>query len=196
MEKKKKIGVRDVAMIGMLGAVAAVLMLIQTPVPFMPPFYQLDLSEVPVLIGTFALGPVAGVLIEIVKIVLNLLMNATITFGVGELSNFLVGSSFCISAGMIYQKMKTKKGARISLVCGTLFMVTAACFINAFIVIPAYDAAMGGVISMASESNKYIKDMPTLIAFGTLPFNLLKGCLTSLIVLLVYKKISPILKRH
>ena len=106
---KTKLGTREIVTIGMLGAIAVVLMLFEIPLPFAPPFYEIDFSEVPVLVGCFALGPVAGVLIEFVKILLNLIINGSATAGVGELANFCIGCSFCIPAGIIYKRKKTKK---------------------------------------------------------------------------------------
>ncbi|MBP3462207.1 MAG: ECF transporter S component, partial [Tyzzerella sp.] len=88
---KTKLGTREIVTIGMLGAIAVVLMLFEIPLPFAPSFYEIDLSEVPVLVGCFAMGPIAGILIELVKIILNLVINGSVTAGVGELANFCIG---------------------------------------------------------------------------------------------------------
>ena len=101
---------RTLVEIGMLGAIATVLMLFEFPLPFIaPPFYEIDLSEVPVLVGAFALGPVAGATIEFVKILINLLINGTATAFVGEIGNYIIGCSFIIPAALIYKKKKSKK---------------------------------------------------------------------------------------
>ena len=197
---KRKIGTREIATIGMLGAIATVLMLFEIPLPFAPSFYEIDLSEVPVLIGCFAMGPLAGTLVELVKIVLNFVINGTMTAGVGELANFCLGCAFCIPAGVIYQKKTTKKGAIVGLVSGTLIMTFLGCFINAYVMLPAYAKAFSwpleSIIAMGSEVNKGITDLFTFVMFAVVPFNLLKGILVSVVVLLIYKKISPIIKRH
>lgn len=197
---KTKLGTREIVTIGMLGAIAVVLMLFEIPLPFAPPFYEIDFSEVPVLVGCFALGPVAGVLIEFVKILLNLIINGSATAGVGELANFCIGCSFCIPAGMIYQRRKTKKAAMIGLVSGTLIMTFLGCFINAYIMLPTYAKAfkipIEGLIEMGTKVNASITDLFTFVMFAVVPFNLLKGVLVSIIVILIYKKISPIIKRH
>lgn len=197
---KTKLGTREIVTIGMLGAIAVVLMLFEIPLPFAPPFYEIDFSEVPVLIGCFALGPVAGVLIEFVKILLNLIINGSATAGVGELANFCIGCSFCIPAGIIYQRRKTKKGAMIGLISGTLIMTFLGCFINAYIMLPTYAKAfkipIEGLIEMGTKVNASIADLFTFVMFAVVPFNLLKGVLVSIIVILIYKKISPIIKRH
>ena len=190
---------RTITQIGMLGAIAVVLMLFEIPLPFAPSFYEIDLSEVPVLVGCFAMGPLAGVLIELVKIILNLAINGSITAGVGELANFCIGCSFCIPAGIIYKKNHTKKGAFTGLVTGTLVMTLFGCFMNAFIMLPAYAKAFSlpieALIEMGTKVNAGITDLFTFVMFAVVPFNLLKGILVSVIVLLIYKKISPILKR-
>ena len=197
---KTILGTREIVTIGMLGAIAVVLMLFEIPLPFAPPFYEIDFSEVPVLVGCFALGPVAGVLIEFVKILLNLIINGSATAGVGELANFCIGCSFCIPAGIIYKRKKTKKGAMIGLISGTLIMTFLGCFINAYIMLPTYAKAfkipIEGLIEMGTKVNASITDLFTFVMFAVVPFNLLKGVLVSIIVILIYKKISPIIKRH
>ena len=138
--KKKRISTKIIAQIGVLGAIAMVLMLFDIPLPFAPTFYKIDFSEVPVLIGAFTMGPVAGALIELVKILLNLLIRGTSTAGVGDLGNFLIGCAMCIPASLIYQKLHSRKGAIIGMVTGTVFMTIVGCFINAYLLLPAYVA--------------------------------------------------------
>jgi len=197
---KKKMQVREMAVIGMLGAIATILMLFEIPLPFAPSFYEIDLSEVPVLVGTFAIGPVAGILIELVKVLLNFFINGTVTAGVGELANFCIGCSFCVPAGVIYRRMKSKKGAFIGLVTGTIVMTFLGCFINAYVMLPTYAKAfhmpIEAIIEMGTKVNAGITDLLTFVAFAVVPFNLIKGVLVSIIVLLIYKKISPIIKGH
>jgi len=197
---KKKLSTKMIAQIGMLGAIAVVLMLFEIPLPFAPSFYEIDFSEVPVLIGCFTMGPLAGVIIELVKIILNLCINGTVTAGVGELANFVIGCALVLPAAVIYKRKKTKKGAIIGLVTGTLFMTFAGCFINAYIMLPTYAKAFGmpieALVEMGSAVNASITDLFTFVMFAVVPFNLLKGVLVSIIVLLIYKKISPILKMN
>ena len=104
MQSEKKMGVRAVVQIGMLAAVAVILMLFEIPLPFAPSFYKIDFSEVPVLVGCFAMGPVAGALIELVKILLNFVLTGTSTAGVGEIANFVIGCALCVPAGIIYRR--------------------------------------------------------------------------------------------
>ena len=107
-----KLGVKALVQIGMLSAIAIILMMFEIPLPFAPTFYKIDLSEVPVLVGCFAMGPMAGVLVELVKILLNFVMTGTSTAGVGEIANFIIGCSFCVPAGLIYRKNRKKRSDR------------------------------------------------------------------------------------
>ncbi len=200
MKSKNNLTTRMITQIGMLGAIAVVLMLFEIPLPFAPSFYEIDFSEVPVLIGCFAMGPLAGALIELVKIILNFLINGTMTAGVGEIANFIIGCSFCVPAGIIYKKNKTRNGAILGMIFGTVFMTVLGCFVNAYILLPTYAAAfkmpIDGLIAMGTAVNESINSLLTFVMLAVVPFNLLKGILVSIIVLCIYKKISPILKLH
>lgn len=190
--------VRMMAQMGMLSAIAVVLMLFEIPLPFAPSFYEIDFSEVPVLIGCFTMGPLAGAIIELLKILLNFAINGTATAGVGEVANFLIGCAFVIPAAVIYKKKRTRTGAIIGMVTGTLFMTFIGCFLNAFVLLPTYAKAFGmpidALVGMGTAVNSRITSLTTFVIFAVAPFNLLKGFLVSLIVFLIYKKISPILK--
>ena len=190
---------RKLVEIGMLGAIATVLMLFEFPIPFIaPPFYELDFSEVPVLVGAFALGPMAGATIELVKILINLLINGTATAFVGEIGNYLLGCSFIIPAALIYKKHKSKKNALIAMIIGTIAMTVFGCFLNAYILLPTYATAFGmpidAIVGMGSAINANINDVMTFVIIAVAPFNIIKGIIVSVITLLIYKHISPILK--
>ncbi len=190
---------KKITQIGMMGAIAMVLMLFEMPLPFFPSFYEMDLSEVPVLIGAFTMGPVAGILIELVKILLNLLINGTITAGVGEFANFIIGCGLCVPAALVYRKFHTKAGALAGLISGTVIMTILSCFINAYVVLPLYMKAFGWdasvLVGMGNAVNGNITSMLTFVLFAVAPFNLIKGILASTVVMLIYKRISPILKQ-
>lgn len=196
--RQRRNRIRNLAQIGMLSAVAVVLMLFEIPLPFAPSFYEIDFSEVPVLIGCFAMGPMAGITIEFVKILLNLFLNGTITAGVGELGNFLIGCSLCIPASVIYRKVHSRRGALFGMIVGTLCMTGIGCIVNAYLLLPTYVKAMGlpmeSIVGMGTAVNPKIQDLQTLVLYAVAPFNLLKGILVSIIVLLIYKKIRPLLK--
>lgn len=190
--------IRNMVQIGMLAAVATVLMLFEFPLWFAPSFYQLDFSEVAVLIGAFSMGPAAGVVIETLKILLNFLINGTITAGVGELANFIIGCGLIVPAALIYKRHKTKKNAVLGMAVGTVAMTVVGSLINYFVLLPVYSAAlplpMDALIGMGTKINPAIDGLWTFVLFAVAPFNLLKGVLVSLLTLLLYKHISPLLK--
>lgn len=195
-QTKNRTKIRVMAQVGMLSAIALVLMLFEIPLPFAPSFYEIDFSEVPVLVGCFAMGPLAGATIEFIKIILNFAVNGTMTAGVGEIANFLIGCAFVVSAGLIYKKKHNRTGAIVGMISGTLFMTILGCFLNAYVLLPAYAKAfqmpMDALVGMGTAVNSHITSVTTLVIFAIVPFNLLKGVLVSLIVFLIYKKISPI----
>lgn len=188
--------VRNIAQIGMLGAIAVILMLFEIPLPFAPSFYEIDLSEVPVMVGCFVMGPLAGAAIEFIKILLNFVINGTVTAGVGEFGNFLIGCAMIVPAGMIYRKLHTRKGAIVGMTVGTIFMTVAGCFINAYLLLPAYAKAFGmpidALVGRGTAVNPKITSLTSFVMFAVAPFNLLKGVIVSVIVFLIYKKIRPV----
>ena len=194
-----KTDTRYFAKIAVLAAVAFVVMMIEFPLPFVPPFYKLDFSETAVLIGAFAMGPLAGVIIEAIKIILNILFTGTQTAYVGEIANFLIGISFCLPASLIYQKYKTRENAVKGLAVGGLIMIIVGLLMNALVLLPAYSyfyhMPMDALIGMGTKLMPLIHDRFTFVLFATSPFNLIKAILVSLITILLYKRISPLLHR-
>lgn len=192
--------VRNVVQIGMLSAIAIILMQFEVPLPFAPPFYKIDFSEIPVLVGCFVMGPLAGAVVELIKVILNMVISGTTTGGVGDIANFLIGCAMCIPAGMIYKKYHTKKSALVGMTVGTIFMTTVGCLLNAYVLLPVYakvfELPMEALIEMGTAVNPSITGVSTFVVLAVAPFNLLKGGLVSLIVFLTYKKISPIFKMN
>ena len=188
--------VRMMAQIAMLTAVAEILMLFEIPLPFAPAFYEIDLSEVPILIGCFAMGPVAGVIIETLKILLNFLINGTITAGVGEFANLAIGCAFIVPAGLIYKMHKSRRNAMIGMAAGTVFMTVIGGFFNAYVLLPAYAAAFGGIdaiIGMGTAVNGNINGLTSFVLLAVVPFNLVKGIVVSAVTFVLYKHVSRIL---
>lgn len=203
--EKKKTGnteriltTRKLTMVGMFSAIAAILMIFEFPVPFAPPFYKLDFSEIPVLITAFAFGPVAGVMVEFCKIVLNVLMDSTTTAFVGELANFMVGCSFILPASVLYLHKKNRKSAIVACVVGTLCLTVFGTSFNAIYLVPKFAQLYGmpleAIIAMGTAINPAITDLTTLVVFAVAPLNILKGVSVSLITMLVYKKLSHFMK--
>lgn len=196
--RERILSTRKTAVCGMFAAIAAVLMILEFPVPYAPSFYGMDFSELPALIGAFAYGPVAGVLIEFCKVFIKILFKPTSTAFVGELANFVVGCSFLIPASVIYLLRKTKKGAIIGAATGTVCMAVFGAAFNAVYLLPKFSQLFGmpmdAIIGMGTAVNPAINNVTTLVVFAVAPHNLLKGGLVSLITMLIYKKISPIIK--
>lgn len=197
--KGKKIETVTIAKIAILGAVSALLMLFEIPLFFAPSFYKLDFSEVAVLLGAFSMGPVAGIVIEAVKILINFVLDGSITAGIGEMANFIIGCSFVVPAAIIYKRNKTRKNAITGLIAGTVIMVIAGALMNLYVLLPVYASAfkmpVEAIVEMGTKVNSVITDIYTLVLFATVPFNLIKGILSSLITVLIYKKLSPLLHR-
>lgn len=200
MEKNK---VKYLVKVAMLAALASVVMTFEILIPFTPTFLKLDLSEVVVLIGGFSLGPLAAVLIELVKNLVH--VTSSITGGIGELANFIIGCSFVLPAAILYKKRKTVKSALLGLVVGSLVMVVAAAIANYFVMIPLYVEIFAGQYNITGQqsldkivsmgNNKLINNLPTLILFGVVPFNIFKVVVVSILTFLTYKKVSPILHK-
>lgn len=196
MKQEKLLSVKNVVLMGMFGALAAVLMLFEFPLPFIAPsFYGLDISEVPILIGTFALGPVAGVVMELVKIMVKLLLKPTSTGFVGEFANFCIGCALIIPAGFLYKLKRSKKGAVIGMATGTVIMTVAAIVLNVLIMLPFYSNFMplDTIIAAGAAINPAISNEWTFGLLAVGPFNLIKGFVVCLITALVYKRVSVII---
>ena len=190
----KHLNVRYITMTGMLSAIGFILMYFEISVPFMPSFIKMDLSELPALIGSFAFGPICGILICLIKNVLHLTVSNTAF--VGELANFLMGTVFVGTAGLIYKRKKTKKTATIAALTGAILMGAISIPINYFVTYPFYYNFMPKEVILTAyqaiiPSMKSI--LQCLICFN-FPFTAFKGLISVIITLLVYKHLSPIIK--
>lgn len=198
-KQKSKTSLDIAVKVGILGALAAVVHMLDFPIPFIAPaFYELDFSEVIVMLGGFSLGPWAAVGIEAVKIIIKLLLNGTSTMYVGDLANFLIGCSLVLPAVFIYRKKHSRKGAVMGMAAGTVLMALVGCLINAYVLIPLYAKLfmpMDAILSAGAGVNEAVHNVITLVIICVAPFNLFKGFLVSLITGLIYKKVSPLLKR-
>ena len=187
---------RNVVLMGMFSALGAVLMLFEIPLPFIAPsFYGLDLAEVPVLVGTFALGPVAGAVMEVVKILIKLVLKPTSTGFVGEFANLAIGCALVVPAGIIYQINRTKKGALYGMAAGTVIMSMAGVAINALVMLPFYSNFMPleNIIAAGAAINPFVSNIWPFAIICVGPFNVVKGVAVSLITWLVYKRVSVII---
>ena len=180
-------------------SLAGVLMFLEIPLFFAPSFYKIDLSEIPILVCTFYLGPVAGVAAELVKIMVKLLLKGTSTAFVGDFANFVVGCSFVLPASIIYHARPGKRSALVGMVAGTLVMTVFGSAFNAIYLLPKFAALYGmpmeAIHGMGTKINPRITSVGTLVLFAVVPFNLLKGVIDSALTFLLYKRISPILHK-
>lgn len=181
--------------IGMLSAIALILMFFEVPVPMMPNFLQLDASELPAILGAFLLGPMAGVFIELIKNMLH--ATNTHTMGIGEMANFLVGISFVVPAGYLYGKYSSRLGALLALSAGTVTMMIVAGGLNYFVLIPLYQMVLHfpleQMIALGTVANPRIVDLSSFITMAIAPFNVLKGAIVSLLTMMIYKKVFILL---
>lgn len=197
MSVTSKTSIRYMARIAVLTAIASVLMLLEMPLWFAPGFYKLDISEAVILMGGFAMGPGAAILIEFLKNLINILLNGTTTAYIGELANFITGCSFVVPAALIYKYHKNKKGALISMVVGSLSLMMIGSLLNYFVLIPAfsqfYNLPIENIISMGAAVNPLVSDLKSLVVCAVAPFNLVKGIICSTLAMLLYKRVSKIL---
>ena len=197
MKTNKKFKTRDLTMIAMLGAICCVLMHVDFPLPFMPPFMNFDLCGLVELIGGFAMGPLQAFCIIMVKILLKLATEGTSSAFTGELQNVILSCAYVLPPVILYHRNKTKKTAMVGMAAGTLFCSIVAVFTNLFIIIPFYMALMGQEMSyfieMCTEANPLVQNAASLAIFGIIPFNLIKCSINSLGAMVLYKRLSPLL---
>lgn len=182
--------VGNMTRIAILAAAACILDLLQIPIVA---FYKLDLGNVPVLLGTFAMGPIPGIIILALKCLIGLLHSSSM--GIGKLADFLMSLALIVPAGLIYYRNKTRKDAIIGMLIGTLCMTVAGVLINKWILLPFYMTAfhmdMNGILAYAGVNG--VDSEWRLLLLVTGPFNLLKGVLLCLVTALIYKPLSPLL---
>lgn len=194
----KNFNMNKIVKISMLTAVATILFFIKIPMPFIaPPFYELDLSGLAALIGGFAMGPLAGVIIEFLKNLINLLIDGSITGGVGELSNFLTGCAFVLPASIMYSSYKSKKSALIGIIAGIVVMTVFGYFSNVYVMIPTYSKALKipleALVGMGTKIHKSVDSVSSMVLLCVVPFNLIKGIVVGSVTFLLYKKVRRML---
>ena len=193
----KRINIRTLTATAILSALGFVFMMIEISVPFMPAFIKFDFSELPALIAAFAYGPLSGILVCLIKNLLHLFFTGTM--GVGELANFLMGAVFAGVAGLIYKFRKNRTGALIGSVIGAAAMGIACVFINYFITYPIYSVLLMPaevILSFYTALLPSVENLFTALLIFNLPFTFAKGIVDAIICLLIYKKLSPILKKR
>ncbi len=212
---KSRIPIRNLCITAMLSAIAFVLMFLEFPIPaLIPPFVKMDFSDLPALLGAFALGPVYGIVVELVKNLLQLLIKGTSSAYIGELFNFLCGAVFAFVAGILYLRRKPKSGsgltkqeirrkgrlaAILSSLLGALAMAIVSVPLNYFVVYPAYVICYGmpldSIVGMYQAILPSAGSLFTCLVIFNLPFTFFKGILDALICFFIYKPLSPLLHK-
>lgn len=195
----EKTKVNKTVIMAMLSAIAVILMYFDFPIPFIAPgFYKIDFSEIPVLIGSFMLGPCAEVIIEAVKVILHFCMKGTTTAFVGDFANFILGCMYVVPAAIIYHTKKTRKMAMISLIAGGVILVIAGMLLNAWYLLPKYSELYGipldVLIAMGTKVNASITDVFSFVALAVAPFNIIKALIDGIVTVILYKYLSHQLK--
>ena len=187
---------RKLICIASLAAISTLLMFVEMPLPLMPPFLKLDISSVPIMIGSFMFGPIAGMFIAAIKALIHLL--STQTAGVGEFADFIMTSSFAVTAGLIYKYKRNKQGALLASVASIVVVIVVSSLTNYFILIPFYAMAfmpLDTIISVCQAINPKITDVTGYIIWGVVPFNFIKGLVIAVLTFLLYKRISILMHR-
>ena len=188
---------KKLVLIALFSSVAAVLMFLDFSVPLAPSFVKFDLSELPVILGGYLLGPTSGIAIIILKLAIKLILKPSSTMLIGELSNFIASLTYMLPAVLYYRRNKTLKGAVISLAIGTIISAIVVTVADYFVIFPLYAKlfmSMEAIIKAGNAINKNIDSLLSLMLISIFPFNIFKYSVTSVLTILLYKKLKHILK--
>lgn len=186
---------KQMVSLSLLAALAYVLMLIHLPFKFLG-FLELEFSDIPAIAATLTYGPVAGVIVELLKNVLKAITSTT-TGGVGEIANFVISICYIIPLGVLFRRLQWKKKVILSFLGGIIGFVIAGIVVNYFVTVPLYAKLFGGmdaVIGVASATIPAIKSLATVVILGITPFNIVKGIMMSVVGYFVYKILYPVIK--
>ena len=191
---KRSQNVRFIVMTGVLSAVATVLMMLSFSVPFMPSFIKMDFSELPALIASFSMGPISGVMVCLIKNLINLPM--TTTGGVGELSNFLLGVCLVLPAGLVYRFRKNRRAAFFAALAGSVIMGVASLPLNYFLTYPIYAKILPieAIVGMYQAIFPKVDGLFSCLLIFNMPYTFFKGLIDTLLTFVLYKRISPLIK--
>lgn len=183
--------------VSILAILGFLLMLFQVRLPFCPPFMEFDLGDLPAVVGTLVMGPVAGIWIQFIKNVIKVIVNGN-SGGVGELVNFILGIIYIIPIGLMHKKFKNFKGFAIGALIGSILLVIMGCLINYFIMIPVYAKIYGvpleEIINMVSSVNGLVVDLKSLVLYSIAPFNIVKAIILGVFGYFMYKLVVPFVK--
>ena len=194
-----KNSIKKFAIISLFGAISGVLMFFDFPLPIAPSFMKMDLSELPVMVGGFLLGPIASVVIAFIKVAIKFVLKGTSTMFLGELANLIGSIMYALPASIIYIKLKNKRRAIIGLTVGTILSSLACTMCNALFLFPLYmnvfHMSEETIIGMCKAIFPFIDSMTKVMFLSVFPFNIVKFGITSIITYIFYKRISKIIKK-
>lgn len=197
MKQSSKTLTRKIAISAMLAAIGVILQMLEIPLPFIPSFIKLDFSDLPGFIGAFVCGPLAGVLITLIRNVIHIFMGSSA--GIGELSNFILSASFVLTAGLIYKKMPNIKGVLIGGVAGAIIMGIVSFPVNNFIIYPLYYSVMGfpqeAILQMYQAIRPSTKSIAEALIVFNVPFTIAKGLISVIITSIIYKPLEKLIKK-
>jgi len=195
--KSEMFKTKNLTKTAVLGVIAFIIMFVEFPLPMFAVFLKIDFSDVPALLAGFAMGPWAGVMVEVIKNFLHLFK--TQTAFIGEAANLITGILLVVPASLIYSMHKSKKNAIIGLLAGTAVMAVGMSIVNYYVVVPLYQKLLNipaqAIVAMGSQVNARVVDLRTLVVYSVLPFNIIKGILLTIVTALIYKKLSHLLHR-
>ena len=197
MKQSSKTLTRKIAISAMLAAIGVILQMLEIPLPFIPSFIKLDFSDLPGFIGAFVCGPLAGVLITLIRNVIHIFMGSSA--GIGELSNFILSASFVLTAGLIYKKMPNIKGVLIGGVAGAVIMGIVSFPVNNCIIYPLYYSVMGfpqeAILQMYQAIRPSTKSIAEALIVFNVPFTIAKGLISVIITSIIYKPLEKLIKK-
>lgn len=197
---KKYLNTKNIVAIAIMACLGALLMLYDFPIFVAPGFYKLDLGDLPCLIGAFAMGPIPGLFIQILKILIKLILKPTSTAFVGEIAAFITSTSFCVSAAYIYDQKHNKKNAIKAIIIASIIMCLISCIANYYFIIPAYcnlfNMPLEAIISQGQKIFPIITNKFNFVLCCVAPFNLIKAIIIDVLTIILYKHISPLLKTN
>lgn len=180
-----------------VAVLASLVNMVGTNLSFAPVFYKLEISDSLILMGGIALGPIAVAYMQLLKILLNFFISGTVTAGVGEMAGFIMGVSYSMTAAIVFHQKREFKQLVIGVISGTAILGLVSALVNYFFLIPAYSTGYGlpmeAIIGMGASVNSKITNLEELVLYATIPFNLVKGAVNSVITLMLYRYICPLL---
>ena len=186
--------IKKLSIIAFLAAISSVLMTFNFPIILAPSFMKMDLSELPIMIGGFVLGPIESVIIAILKVLVKFVLKPSTSMYTGELANLIGSVSYVLPASIIYNKFKTKRRAIYGMALGVVLASVICTISNKLFIFPMYMELYGmtesSIIKICSAIMPFIDNMNKVYLYSVLPFNVIKYLITTIITYFLYKKIS------